>query len=86
MKSPMNSLRRPPGTPTTILPFQPSGIRSTQRASMSSAIAPLICSPGTGPRIGVRAVPSGDTAIASVRGVKAEGGSPGRELSCGVVF
>ena len=85
MKSPMNSLRNPPGTPTTSRRFQLAGKRITQRAPGSSAIAPVTCRPGTAPAIGVRCGASGDTAEASVRGVKAKGGSPERELSAGVV-
>src|SRR5216684_314417 len=81
----MNSLRSPPGTPTTSLPFHASGSRSTQRASGSSAMPPATCRPGTARVSGVRYGASGDTACASVRGVNADGGSPARELSCGVV-
>src|SRR5262249_45295059 len=89
MKSPMNSLRNPPGTPTTSLPFQlaAAGSRRSQRAFASSAIAPVICKPGNvrPGSIAVRNGASGDTAWASVRGVNAFGGKTGRELSGGVV-
>src|SRR5438445_282747 len=46
MKSPMNSLRRPPGTPTTRRQFQSVGRRRTQRALATSVMAPVTWSPG----------------------------------------
>ena len=64
MKSPMNSLRRPPGTPTTRRPFQFVGRRRTQRALASSVMAPVTWSPGKvrSGSIGVRKGASGETA------------------------
>src|SRR5688572_1826431 len=81
----MCSLRMPPGTPTTMRPFQSAGRRSTQRASTSSAMPPVTWSPGTVRVIAVLNGASGDTAAASARGVNAYGGSPTRELSWGIV-
>src|SRR5262249_49121890 len=52
----------------------------------SSAMRALICTPGTGPLIGVRLGGSGEIVSRSAWGVNAPGGSDAIALSAGVVF